>query len=61
MKSFFKKSISPPIVLLFASVTVRADGSSESICTDGFSVESLVPLFLYGGYHFAVGYRRENF
>ncbi len=59
------------LVLLMLSLTVSAqvvqDESSDRKThrhyevKNAFEVESLVPMFITGGYHFAIGYRYEKF
>jgi hypothetical protein len=48
------------ILGLAATPAMAADNSTESQ-PGTWQVESLVPMFFFGGYHAAVGYRQGNF
>jgi len=62
-------------IVCLAIITVDMYGQSDSLQSkvvvklhsksyevkSAFEVESLVPMFLTGGYHFAIGYRYERF
>jgi hypothetical protein len=65
-----------PILLFIALLFLSTISSAQSDSTSGtfwkpnprnyhvkqaFEIESLVPMFFTGGYHFAVGYRYEKF
>ena len=67
-----KKQIVLIVALVFVATTISAQSDSTGgtfwkpkprnyEVKQAFEVESLVPMFFTGGYHFAVGYRYEKF